>query len=87
MALVQWLLQYDILLRREKAIQSFGKGLGTLGLLSYMQKFPKLFEPLFVWSEELLDATALLEMLEVTNKDMDEECSLIWDFLQEYISG
>ncbi|XP_065068373.1 uncharacterized protein LOC135693743 [Rhopilema esculentum] len=41
LTLIQWLLQYDVLIKREKAIKHFGKGLATLGLVRHMQKFPE----------------------------------------------
>eukprot|EP00795_Rhopilema_esculentum_P010034 gene10034-18668_t len=39
LTLIQWLLQYDVLIKREKAIKHFGKGLATLGLsiLHYLE--------------------------------------------------
>ena len=49
-----------------------------------MKKFPDIFEPLFVWIEELLSADAILEMLQLKTEEVDNQCLLIWDFLQEY---
>eukprot|EP00794_Sanderia_malayensis_P001014 gene1014-334_t len=83
--LIQWLLQYDVLLKQEKAIQSFGKGLETLGILENMQKFPEAFEPLFTWSDEALSPAAVLELLEADADKLDSDSTFVWDILQEFI--
>eukprot|EP00794_Sanderia_malayensis_P000786 gene786-76_t len=84
--LVQWLLQYDVIIKREKAIQKFGKALEALGLLQSMRAHPEHFEQCFVWNGDVLTPDAVLELLETDIMEMDDSSKYVWDVLQEFVT-
>eukprot|EP00794_Sanderia_malayensis_P000772 gene772-64_t len=84
--LVQWLLQYDVIIKREKAIQKFGKALEALGLLQSMRAHPEHFEQFFVWNGDVLTPDAVLELLEADIMEMDDSSKYVCDVLQEFVT-
>ena len=77
-------MQNDILFKRMLAIEKFSKGLEALGVLECIKRHPEVFECCFLWNKEAVTSRAILEMLEV-NENLDETCSQIFDWFQEFI--
>ncbi len=62
--LLQQLMQEEVLVKRDKNLQAFRRGLTTLGVLDLITAYPSLMRPFFIWRDQPLTAQSFMEMVE-----------------------
>ncbi len=85
--LLQHLIWDEVILRREGNIQAFKRGLGDLGLLQLVQRYPDLMKPLFVAQPDGQEVTALAFMgLVESLKPTEKEQLRAYDYFQDLVA-
>ena len=79
------LLHYFII-RKEVLMDQLRSGLKDVNVLEYIEKYPVLFQQLFVHSESEITADATKQMFR-PNTSLDEKEEIIWGHPMSFIDG
>ena len=83
-SVIQAILFHDTIGRMKAALDQLRDGLSCLGCLEKMNKFPALFEELFVFKGSSLTSQAVVSRLKFSSS-IDDEKKTVNDFLTEFL--